>query len=79
VYETKDEFRGNRFQDKFEELKKAYPGSRLLIVSNTAGTASDAGFVQAKVLERNTGVEVLRHNVKVSRGSNQHYHVLTSC
>ncbi|OCK93190.1 HAD-superfamily phosphatase [Cenococcum geophilum 1.58] len=52
------------YNDKFQELRKAYPGSRLLIVSNTAGTLSDGGFAEAEVLERNTGVKVLRHDTK---------------
>ncbi|KAK5167656.1 uncharacterized protein LTR77_007355 [Saxophila tyrrhenica] len=47
-----------------EELKKAYPGSRLLIVSNSAGTNSDPGYAEAELLERNTGVKVLRHTTK---------------
>ena len=34
-------------------------------MSNTAGTLSDGGFAEAEVLERNTGVKVLRHNTKV--------------
>ncbi|OCK78000.1 HAD-superfamily phosphatase [Lepidopterella palustris CBS 459.81] len=52
------------YNDKFQELRKAYPGSRLLIVSNTAGTLSDRGYAEAEILERNTGVKVLRHNTK---------------
>lgn len=52
------------YEAKFEELKKAYPGSRLLIVSNSAGTNSDPGFKEAEILERNTGVKVLRHTTK---------------
>ncbi len=49
---------------KLEELKKAYPGSRLLIVSNSAGTGDDPGYAEAELLERNTGVKVLRHATK---------------
>jgi len=49
---------------KFDELRKAYPGSRLLIVSNSAGTGSDPGHAEADLLERNTGVKVLRHATK---------------
>ncbi|KIW03833.1 HAD phosphatase, family IIIA [Verruconis gallopava] len=49
---------------KFEELKKAYPGSRLLIVSNTAGTRDDPTGEGLAVLEKNTGVKVLKHNTK---------------
>ena len=49
---------------RFEELRKAYPGSRLLIVSNSAGTASDKGYLEADLLEANTGVRVLRHSTK---------------
>jgi hypothetical protein len=52
-------------QDKFQALRKAYPGSKLLIVSNTAGTTGDKDYSQAKLLEANTGVTVLRHNNKV--------------
>ena len=33
------------YRAKFQELRKAYPGSRLLIVSNTAGTLYDPGYV----------------------------------
>lgn len=43
----------------------AYPGSKLLIVSNTAGTTSDVGGREAELLEKNTGVAVLRHDTKV--------------
>lgn len=52
-------------QERFEELRKAYPGSRLLIVSNSAGTLSDPTGAEADLLEKNTGVKVLRHNTKV--------------
>ena len=52
------------YQSRFDELRKAYPGSRLLIVSNSAGTNSDPGGREADVLERNTGVKVLRHSTK---------------
>ncbi|KAF2138778.1 uncharacterized protein K452DRAFT_276549 [Aplosporella prunicola CBS 121167] len=54
----------SEYKDKFAELRKAYPGSKLLIVSNTAGTASDIKYAEADLLERNTGVKVLHHNVK---------------
>ena len=53
------------YQAKFKELREAYPGSRLLIVSNTAGTRSDSGYSEAEKVEKNTGVHVLRHSVKV--------------
>lgn len=52
------------YSTKFEELKQAYPGSRLLIVSNSAGTTSDPGYREAELLERETGVKVLRHETK---------------
>lgn len=52
-------------QAKFEELKKAYPGRRLLIVSNTAGAKSwDAHLKLATEVEESTGVTVLPHSVK---------------
>jgi len=53
-----------KYATKFDELRKAYPGSRLLIVSNSAGTGSDRGYAEAALLERNTGVKVLRHATK---------------
>ncbi|KAL1598560.1 hypothetical protein SLS59_006847 [Nothophoma quercina] len=52
------------YKDHFQRLYQAYPGSKLLIVSNTAGTASDVGFKQSAVLEANTGVKVLQHSTK---------------
>ncbi|KAK8220160.1 hypothetical protein M8818_000576 [Zalaria obscura] len=48
-------------QERFDELRRDYPGSKLLIVSNTAGTASVA---EAEDLERKTGVKVLPHSTK---------------
>ena len=52
------------YHSRFDELRKAYPGSRLLIVSNTAGTGADPGHKEADLLERNTGVKVLHHATK---------------
>jgi phosphatidylglycerophosphatase GEP4 len=55
----------NCFQDHFERLKTAYPGRRLLIVSNTAGASSidPRGKIAAEV-EKSTGVPVLPHSTK---------------
>lgn len=36
-----------------------------MIVSNTAGTQDDPSHEQEKLLEKNTGVKVLRHGTKV--------------
>ncbi|KAA6408405.1 MAG: HAD-superfamily phosphatase [Lasallia pustulata] len=52
------------YNDKFEALRAAYPGSRLLIVSNSAGTGSDPGGREAQLLQKNTGVTVLQHATK---------------
>ena len=52
------------YSSKFDELREAYPGSRLLIVSNSAGTLSDKDYAEAELVERNTGVKVLRHSTK---------------
>ena len=52
-------------QAHFEALKKAYPGRRLLIVSNTAGASSwDPKLKQAAEVEDATGLVVLPHSVK---------------
>ncbi|CAH0017697.1 unnamed protein product [Clonostachys rhizophaga] len=53
------------YKDKFEALQNAYPGRRLLIVSNTAGAQSwDPKLKLAVEVEKNTGVSVLSHSVK---------------
>ncbi|KAF2688283.1 HAD-superfamily phosphatase, partial [Lentithecium fluviatile CBS 122367] len=52
------------YHEKFQELRRAYPGSKLLIVSNTAGTNSDKKLAEAAILEQNTGVKVLQHATK---------------
>jgi HAD superfamily phosphatase (TIGR01668 family) len=52
-------------QTHFEALKAAYPGRRLLIVSNTAGARSwDPKLKLAAAVTASTGVEVLSHSVK---------------
>ncbi|OAL46768.1 HAD-superfamily phosphatase [Pyrenochaeta sp. DS3sAY3a] len=52
------------YHDHFQRLRQAYPGSKLLIVSNTAGTNSDKNQQEAALLEANTGVKVLQHSTK---------------
>ncbi|KAF2027474.1 HAD-superfamily phosphatase [Setomelanomma holmii] len=52
------------YNDHFQRLRQAYPGAKLLIVSNTAGTDSDKQQREAAVLEANTGIKVLRHSTK---------------
>ena len=49
-------------QNRFNALKEAYPDNRLLIVSNRAGTAHHQQ--EAELLEKTTGVKVLRHSTK---------------
>ncbi|PZD36189.1 PGP-phosphatase domain containing protein [Pyrenophora tritici-repentis] len=52
------------YEDHFQRLRRAYPGTKLLIVSNTAGTSSDKDHAEAAILEANTGIKVLRHSTK---------------
>ncbi|MCJ1308969.1 hypothetical protein MMC25_002624, partial [Agyrium rufum] len=53
------------FKETFSALQTAYPSSKLLIVSNSAGTpTADASDSQAQAVERATGVTVLRHATK---------------
>lgn len=52
------------WKEKFQALRVAYPGSRLLIVSNSAGTNDDVGGKEARLLEAATGIKVLRHSTK---------------
>ncbi|KAF3902750.1 hypothetical protein AA313_de0203308 [Arthrobotrys entomopaga] len=54
----------DQYRDKFEALKRAYPGNRLLIVSNSSGTADDKDGKEAIQLSQSLSVPVLRHNVK---------------
>lgn len=58
-------FQSQHLQERFEQLRGAYPGAQLLIVSNSAGTSSDPTGAEADLLERSTGVKVLRHGTKV--------------
>ncbi|KAL1901578.1 hypothetical protein Cpir12675_000447 [Ceratocystis pirilliformis] len=53
------------YQSHFERLKAAYPGRKLVIVSNTAGAASyDKQGRLAASVESATGVTVLSHSTK---------------
>jgi phosphatidylglycerophosphatase GEP4 len=52
------------YQPFWAKLKSEYPGNKLLIVSNTAGSEQDIGNRQARLLENNTGVKVFRHSIK---------------
>lgn len=46
-------------------MREAYPGRKLLIVSNTAGASTwDKTLSQAAEVEKHTGVHVLPHSVK---------------
>lgn len=52
-------------KSRFEALRTAYPGRRLLVVSNTAGATSyDRQGKLAAEVEKSTGVYVLSHAVK---------------
>ncbi|QEU61520.1 Gep4 [Kluyveromyces lactis] len=52
------------YQKQWDKLKQLYPGKKLLIVSNSAGTNDDTAHIQAKTLEKSTGVPVLLHSIK---------------
>ncbi|EWC48200.1 hypothetical protein DRE_02304 [Drechslerella stenobrocha 248] len=52
------------YKEKFEALKRAYPGNRLLIVSNSSGTADDKDGKEAAILSQALAIPVLRHNIK---------------
>lgn len=52
------------YVDKWDQLRRQYPGDSLLIVSNSAGTNDDISYKEAKILEERTGVKVLRHSTK---------------
>ena len=45
-------------------MRESFFGSRLLIVSNSAGTNDDPDGKEADFLETTTGVEVFRHSTK---------------
>lgn len=48
----------------WDRLRQCYPGAKLLIVSNTAGTTDDKDYKQAERIEKTIGVSVLRHSTK---------------
>lgn len=58
-------YRSDIKQEHFQRLREAYPGRRLLIVSNTAGALSlDPFGTLATAVEKSTGVTVLPHDTK---------------
>jgi len=57
-----------QYKERFEALRAAYPGRRLLVVSNTAGAwSSDPERKLASEVEKATGVTVLTHRAKKTR------------
>ncbi|TGZ83233.1 HAD-superfamily phosphatase [Ascodesmis nigricans] len=50
------------YESTFTRLRAAYPGDRLLIVSNSSGTWEDRDYREAAHLERTLGIKVLRHH-----------------
>ncbi|KAF2859957.1 HAD-superfamily phosphatase [Piedraia hortae CBS 480.64] len=52
------------YRQKFEQLRAAYPGNKLIIVSNTAGSGDDPSLTDAARVEKATGVAVLPHSTK---------------
>ncbi|TIA87148.1 hypothetical protein E3P99_03353 [Wallemia hederae] len=48
-------------QSSWDECKQVFGSHRCVILSNSAGTSKDPGLIQAQVLSRNTGVEVIQH------------------
>jgi len=68
------------YEAKFEALRKAYPGNRLLIVSNTSGTPDDVDNKEAFQLSKNiSDVAVLRHSVKKPGCKDEILEYLRSC
>ena len=45
-------------------MRNSLPGNAILIVSNSAGTSSDHGGSECKMLHESTGIDVLEHKVK---------------
>ncbi|KAJ2400216.1 hypothetical protein GGI23_002174 [Coemansia sp. RSA 2559] len=52
------------FIDAWRRCRAVFPGPRVLIVSNSAGTPDDTGDEAAKKVEAALGVPVLRHRTK---------------
>ncbi|KIO19526.1 hypothetical protein M407DRAFT_82679 [Tulasnella calospora MUT 4182] len=51
-------------KDSWEECKEVFGRDNVLIVSNSAGTKSDAGLIQAESVSHHLGVPVLAHTTK---------------
>lgn len=51
-------------KDAWEECKEVFGRDNVLIVSNSAGTKSDAGLIQAESVSHHLGVPVLAHATK---------------
>ncbi|CAG8496811.1 2653_t:CDS:2 [Dentiscutata erythropus] len=57
-----------QFNNAWQECKKEFGSENIIIISNSAGTADDPDFQQAKKTEDNLGVPVLRHKLKKPDG-----------
>ncbi|KAJ1731890.1 hypothetical protein LPJ61_002312, partial [Coemansia biformis] len=55
------------FERAWRQCRAAFPGDRILIVSNSAGTPDDTDHQAAAAVERALGVPVLRHKEKKPR------------
>ncbi|KAF0391232.1 HAD-superfamily phosphatase [Gigaspora margarita] len=59
------------FNNAWQECKKQFGSENIIIISNSAGTADDPDFQQAKKTEDNLGVPVLRHKSKKPDGGSE--------
>ncbi|CAG8775885.1 21111_t:CDS:2 [Cetraspora pellucida] len=59
------------FKNAWQECKKQFGSENIIIISNSAGTADDSDFQQAKKIEDNLDVPVLRHKSKKPGGGSE--------
>ncbi|KAF8421050.1 mitochondrial PGP phosphatase-domain-containing protein [Tirmania nivea] len=52
------------YKERFELLKKEFPGNKLLVVSNSSGTGDDPGHKEATILTRTLSLPILTHTTK---------------
>jgi phosphatidylglycerophosphatase GEP4 len=54
----------NDYKNKLEEFRKSFSPINLAIISNSYGSSDDKGYVEALEVQKNIGIQVIRHMYK---------------
>jgi phosphatidylglycerophosphatase GEP4 len=54
----------NDYKNKLEEFRKCFSPKNLAIISNSCGSSDDKGYVEALEVEKEIGIQVIKHMYK---------------